>query len=159
MNCVSHWVNPRKKVEELREKRKTTKETTEKIKLEIKELQERKVPIPEDSACDLTKMTLKGRNFYRYLDGSSFIAEALFDHVKKTPLPAEQAEMVERLESELHTLRANNPVETPEMRQIKSNLEEIMTTTNPFYSQYFIQSVNVPFIRKSDELEIQSWKF
>jgi len=150
----------KKKVEELRNKMQATKETTNKIKEDIKELRERVVNIPEDSLCHLTKLPLKGRNFYHYLDGCSFIDEALYDHVKKTPLPSDKAQTVDKEENEIQTiLRQNNGVETPDVAQHESKIEEIMVATNPFYSEYFIQSINVPFIRTTNEQEKQSWRF
>jgi len=80
---------------------------------------------------------------------------------KKTPLPSEKAKNVEKLENDIQTImrQSNNNVETPEVVQIKSNIEEIMVATNPFYSEYFIQSIGEPFIRTSNEQEKQSWKF
>jgi len=149
----------KKKVEELRNKMQATKETTNKIKEDIKELRVREVILPEDSLCHLSKLPLKGRNFYHYVDGCSFISEALYDHVKKTPMPREKAEIVEKLENDIQTILRQTNVETPEVVQNKSNIEEIMVATNPFYSEYFIQSINVPFIQTSNEQEKQSWKF
>jgi len=53
----------KKKVEQLRNKMQSTKETTKKIKEDIKDLREREVIIAEDSACNLTELPLKGRKF------------------------------------------------------------------------------------------------
>jgi len=79
--------------------------------------------------------------------------------VKNTPLPPDKAETVEKLETDTQNiLKHNNNVETNEVKNLKANIEEIMVATNPFYSEHFIKSINVPFIRKSNA-EIQSWQF
>jgi len=148
----------KKKVEQLRNKMQSTKETTKKIKEDIKDLREREVIIAEDSTCNLTELPLKGRNIYHYLDGSSFIAEALYDYVKNTPLPPDKAETVGKLETDIQNILKHNNVETNEVKNLKANIEDIMVATNPFYSEHFIKSINVPFIRKS-KAEIQSWQF
>jgi len=101
----------KKKVEELRKKMQSTKDTTKKIKEDIKNLLTHEIIIPDDATCELTKLHLKGnrtKKFYHYVDGSSFFAEALYPHVRETPLPPEVAAEVEQLESEIHQKKSTH---------------------------------------------------
>jgi len=79
--------------------------------------------------------------------------------VKKTPLPPEQFAEVEKLENDLQNILKHNNVETNEVKKLKADIEEIVAATNPFFSEHFIKSISVPFTIKSNEAEIQSWKF
>jgi len=142
-----------RKVSMLREQMNITKETTERIKKENRELDDKKYVLPEDSSCIISKLPLKGRHFYQFIDGSSFIDQPLYDYVKHTPLPSDINEEVTELVTKM-----KEGTEEVEKLESRKRIEDILISEHPFYSQYFIQSISQPFMQNVDEAEKLSWK-
>jgi len=144
------------KVKQLEDKMERTSKITDKVKQEIKSLQERPVTISEEAPCSISKLPIKGRKYYTFRDGTCFLDQVLFDYVKKTPLPVVQAGLINKIEQDLQE------TEDPLLRTTRlKEREDIMLVGNPFYSEYFVKSVREPFIKKNDNeirTEILAWK-
>jgi len=142
-----------RKVATIRENMNLTKETTERIKKENKELDEKKYILPEDTSCTLSKLPLKGRTFFHFIDGTSFIDQPLMEFIKHYPLPEEIADQIKEKEDIL-----NDETKHDQHTVMKQQITDLVVSEHPYYSQYLIKSVSQPFMQNVTEADVLSWK-
>jgi len=143
-----------RKVATIREQMNVTKETTERIKKENKEIEEKQYVLPVDAKCSLSKLPLQGRNFFHFIDGSAFIDDQLYTFIKNYPLP----EAVAQRFTEMEVVLKDSTQSVERHNEVKQEMVDLVVSEHPYYSQFLIKSVSQPFLQNVNDADVQSWK-